>query len=110
MIHVDDIIEKSHGQADRFFEPVKIDPSPGRRTDEKMCEVDRPQIARLVRQEGCSPHGLVLSIRPMWGVGLAAAMLSRKMTPGSPVFQAACVSRSNTAAACIREVDGPSED
>ena len=45
----------SRNRTDRriaFSSRSKIDPSPGRRTDEKMCEVDRPQIARLVRQEG----------------------------------------------------------
>ena len=61
-----------------------------------------PRVQDSYRSSGCSPQGLVASMAPRWGVGLAALIRSRKTTPGSPVAQAACTSRSNTIGAGSR--------
>ena len=50
---------------------------------------------------GCSPHGLVDTIVPTWGVGLALFIVSMKMIPGSPVSHALSTISSNTVSALI---------
>ena len=55
-----------------------------------------PRLQLSYGSSGCSPHGLVLSISPMCGVGLSALMRSMKTMPGSPFFQASATMVLNT--------------
>ena len=60
-----------------------------------------PRLHASFGSRGCSPHGLVASIWPISGVGLAGLALirSRKTIPGSPVRQAAETIRPKTSRA-----------
>ena len=59
-------------------------------------QVDRAEVARLVRQQRLLAAGLVLSISPRCGVGLSRLIRSMKMIPGSPFLQAMSTIMSNT--------------
>lgn len=54
---------------------------------------------------GTSPHGLVASMAPSSGVGLARLIASRNTSPGSPVIQAdRAMSASSAAASSLPRV------
>src|SRR5689334_13534218 len=63
-----------------------------------------PRLHGSLGRSGCSPHGLVDSICPSAGVGLEFELLilSMKMRPGSPDFQAYSVIVSKTSRAETR--------
>ena len=58
-----------------------------------------PRLQLSWGRRGCSPQGLVASIRPSFGVGLCWFIVSRKIMPGSPFFQAIIIRRFHIALA-----------
>ena len=63
-----------------------------------------PRLQDSYGMSGCSPHGLVLSISPICGVGLSSLIRSMKIIPGSPFVQAMSTILSKTSAALSVEV------
>ncbi len=50
----------------------------------KLARFIEPRLHDSYGNNGCSPHGFVLSISPISGVGLSSFMRSMKIIPGSP--------------------------
>ena len=63
-----------------------------------------PRLHDSYGSKGCSPQGFVLSIAPIFGVGLSRLIRSMKIIPGSPFFQEESTIRSKTSRAARRRV------
>ena len=58
-----------------------------------------PRLQLSYGRRGCSPHGFVDSIAPIFGVGFDLLILSMNIMPGSPFFHALFTIMSNTSRA-----------
>ena len=76
-------------------EALPVEAAAGRRRRvTKLARLSEPRLQDSYGRSGCSPHGLVASIAPRFGVGLSRLMRSRKTMPGSPFCQALATIRS----------------
>jgi len=103
-IAIEHIVEEAYGERNSFGQSDEVDGGVCIRSCDEVGHVDGAEGTGFIGQKRLFTAGLVDSIVPRRGVGLARLIVSRKTRPGSPLAQAASTSRSKMSCAGSRLV------